>query len=62
MLDLFLGILKLPVLQTTKQKSHIWTQDNDTLTVLVEQPIKAIQRWAFTINKVLFLRGVDQIP
>ena len=26
-------------------------QDHDTLTVLVEQPIQAIQRWAFTINK-----------
>ena len=26
-------------------------QDHETLTVLVEQPIQAIQRWAFTINK-----------
>ena len=26
-------------------------QDHDTLTVLVEQPLKAIQRWAFNINK-----------
>ena len=51
MLNLFLAILKLPVQQTTKQKSHPMEQDHDTLTVLVEQPIQAIQRWAFTINK-----------